>query len=69
MCHRVGGGRCKLQDSGNGPQFPPCARLVKRLYMNRVSNNHALLFSPFFHAFLKEHVCLWLGFPIGREAV
>ena len=39
---------------GNGPQFPPCARLVKRLYMNRVSNNHALLFSRFYHAFFKN---------------
>ena len=53
---------------GNGPQFPPCARLVKRLYMNHVSNNQPLLFSHFFHAFLKERICLWLGFPIGREA-
>ena len=44
-----------------------CSRLVKCRYMNRVSNNHPLLFSRFFHAFLKEHVCL-LGFPIGREA-
>ena len=53
---------------GNGPQFPPCARLVKHLYMKQVSNNYALLFSCFCHAFLKEHVCLWLGFPTGREA-
>ena len=57
------GWRCKLEESGNGPQFSPCARLVKCLYMNCVSNNHPLLFSGFCHAFLKERVCLWLGFP------
>ena len=56
-------GGANSRAGGNGPQFPPCARLPKRLYMNRVSNNHPLLFSCFFHAFLKEHVCLWLGFP------
>ena len=61
----VGGGSSRT--GGNGPQFPPCSRLVKCLYMNHVSNNHPLLFSRFFHAFLKEHVCL-LGFPTGREA-
>ena len=53
---------------GNGPRFPPCARLVKRLYMNHVSNNHPLLFSCFCHAFLKERASLWLDFPTEREA-
>ena len=60
-------GGANSRAGGNGPQSPPCARLPKHLYMNRVSHNHPLLFSRFFHAFLKEHVCL-LGFPIGREA-
>ena len=65
---RAGGGGCKLQESSKGPQFPPCARLVKCLYMNCASNNHPLLFSSFCQASLKEWVCLWLGFPTGREA-
>ena len=61
--HGAVGEGANSRAGGNGPQSPPCARLPKCLYMNRVSNNHPLLFSCFFHAFLKEHVCLWLGFP------
>ena len=63
-----GGRGCQLQGWGQWPSVPSCARLLKRLYRNRVSNDHPLLFSAFFHAFLKEDVCLWLGFPTGREA-
>ena len=66
MGRRAEGANSRIR--GNGPQFPPWARLVKSLYMNRVSNNHPLLFSGFCHVFLKERVCLWLGFPTGREA-
>ncbi|XP_043745005.1 histone-lysine N-methyltransferase PRDM9-like [Cervus elaphus] len=39
--HGAGGRGCEVQDSGNGPQFPPCARLVKRLYMNDDSGQAA----------------------------
>ena len=48
---------------GNSPQFPPCSRLAKRLYMNHVSNNQALLFSHFSHAFFKNTFPLQEGKP------
>ncbi|XP_043730906.1 probable histone-lysine N-methyltransferase PRDM7 [Cervus elaphus] len=35
--HGAGAEGAKSRTRGNGPQFPPCARLVKRLYMNHDS--------------------------------
>ena len=60
-------GGANSRAGGNGPQFPPCARLPKRLYMNRVSNNHPLLFSLFFHTFLKNvFVCGLVSLQEGK---
>ena len=47
-------------------KFLPCVVVVKCLH-ELCQNYHPLLFSAFFHAFLKEHICLWLGFPMPQE--
>ena len=60
-------GGANSRAGGNGPQFPPCARLPKRLYVNHVSNNHPLLFSLFFHTVLKNvFVCGLVSLQEGK---